>query len=117
MQWYDRGFNKMFPVLIPTLDFRWDTPFALDPRTFEVTWMSPNALQAGWEEHNHVAFAKANALVSGMKKNFLDMLLPILTVLILLIAVYLIWSGNNAINHNFQTMQQQFNQIPGYVPK
>lgn len=27
--WYARGINKFFPCLVPTLIFRWDTPFPL----------------------------------------------------------------------------------------
>jgi len=58
MEWFSGGLNKIFPVFIPTLEFKWDTPNPLDPKTFESTWHTPEARDAAWEEHQHVAFAR-----------------------------------------------------------
>jgi len=80
LEWYTAGINKFFPVLIPTLDFRWDTPFPLDPETFEPTWLSPEAFEAAWQEHQHVAFAKSAASQTGKKSRFPEWLFPLVIV-------------------------------------
>lgn len=106
-QWYARGINKFFPVLIPTLLFRWDTPFPIDPETFEPTVLSPEALEAAWQEHNHIAFAKANAAATGLKKNMIEKFAPLVIIGLLVIVGYLVWSGNNHMSQALFDLQQQ----------
>lgn len=107
MTWWDKGINKFFPVLVPTLEFKWDTPNPLDPTTFESTWHTPEARQAAWEEHQHIAFAKATATQTGPKSKIPPWLFPVLTVGLILIVLYLVWSGMAGLDERMFYLEQQ----------
>ena len=89
--WYDRGVQKFFPTIIPTLEFKWDTPNPLDPKTFQSTWHTPEARNAAWEEHQHIAFAKGTAAQVGKKSRFPEWFFPIITVGICVIILFIVY--------------------------
>lgn len=108
MKWYTGGFNRFFPVFVPTLRFRWDTPYPYNPETFEVTWLTPEAQQAGWEEHQHVSFSRAAAIVGGAKKaSMIERLLPIVAIGVSLIILYLVWKGISGLDYRMFLLEQQ----------
>lgn len=107
MMWFTRGLNKFFPVLIPTLEFKWDTPNPLDPKTFESTWHTPEARQAGWEEHQHIAFAKSTAIAAGRRSRFPEWLFPAVVIILLLAALYLSQSGMSGLDRRLFDLEQQ----------
>ena len=108
MLWYERGINKFFPVLVPVLEFKWDTPNALNPTTFESTWHTPEARQAAWEEHQHVAFARAAAVAAGTKTNkMITVLLPVITVGLVLIVLFIVYQGMAGLDERMFYLEQQ----------
>lgn len=112
MMWYARGINRLFGTLVPTLTFKWDTPNPLDPKTFERTWYSPESMQAGWEEHQHIAFARASAQVAGVKKTLLDRLFPLIVVGLILIVLFLVWKNFGALDQRMWNVEQAINNLP-----
>ena len=107
MQWYTRGLNKFFPILIPTLEFKWDTPNPLNPTTFVSTWHTPEARKAAWESHQHVAFAKGTAAAIGKKGRFPDWLFPAVTAGLILIVLYIVWQGMAGLDMRMFGLEQQ----------
>lgn len=97
LMWYARGFNRFFPILVPTLEFKWDTQNPLNPKTFESTWASPEQRNAAWEEHQHIAFAKAAAAQAGRKSRFPEWFFPLITLGVVLIVMWLVWGLNARI--------------------
>jgi len=109
MLWYDRGFNKLFPMLIPTLEFKWDTPNPLNPATFESTWHSPEARQAAWEEHQHTAFARAAAAQAGKKGLFGGMgswLLPVIAIILIAAVLFIVYKGLGGLDRRLFDLEQ-----------
>lgn len=98
LMWYDRGINRLFPSLIPYLEFKWDTPNPLNPNTFQSTWHTPEARHAAWEEHQHIAFAKA-ASPAIKKGRFPDWFFPLLTLGVCLILMFFLWQMNSKIDY------------------
>lgn len=97
LEWFDSGINKLSPVLIPTLEFKWDTPNPLNPTTFQSTWHTPEARHAAWEEHQHVAFAKAASPVIK-KSRFPEWFFPLLTIGVCLVLLFLVWNLGSRID-------------------
>ena len=111
MQWYARGINRFFPVLIPTLEFRWNSPFTVNQMTGETTWLTPEALNASWEEHQHKAYAQATQQATGKKGRFPDWLVPVATVGLLLIVLYIVWQGMAGLDLRMFNLEQQLKLI------
>lgn len=106
MMWYTRGLNKFFPILIPALEFKWDTPNPLNPKTFESTWYTPEARQAAWEEHQHIAFAKAAATQAGKKSRFPEWLFPAITIVLVLIVLIIVYNGMSGLDERLFNLEQ-----------
>lgn len=111
MMWYTRGVNKFFPILIPTLDFKWDTPNPLNPKTFTSTWCTPEAQHAGWEEHQHVAFAKGTAIATGKKGRFPEWFFPAITLGAVIIVLFIVWQGLGGLDQRLFALEQQLKLI------
>lgn len=106
MMWYTRGINKFFPALVPTLEFKWDTPNPIDPKTFESTWHTPEARQAAWEEHQHIAFARAAAAQAGRKSRFPEWLFPLITIGLVVIVLFIVWQGMAGLDERLFNLEQ-----------
>jgi hypothetical protein len=109
MQWYDRGINKLFPMLVPYAEYKWDTPRPLDPRTGKSTWLTPEAQFAAWQEHNHIAFAKGTQQQLGKKERFPAWFFPMITLGVLLIVMFMVYSQGNRIAGLEQTVHNIIN--------
>lgn len=107
MMWYNRGINKFFPAMVPTLEFKFDTPNPLNPKTFESTWHTPEARHAAWEEHEHIAFAKATAAAAGGKSRFPDWLFPLITIALVLVTLFFIYQGMQGLDRRLFDLAQQ----------
>jgi hypothetical protein len=111
-QWYDRGFSKLFPTLIPTLDFRYNAPYPINPETFDVEWKTPDMIEAAWQEHNAQEFAKGVQVQGGGKKSRLaPWLLPIVACVLIIAVGFILFQQIGAVNKNFTTLQQQINTL------
>jgi hypothetical protein len=106
-QWYTRGINKLFPYLIPTLEFKWDTPNPLDPETWQSTWYTPETMNAAWQEHQHQDFAKGVSAQMGQKKRFPDWFFPVITLVVVLAILYYVYTTNTAMQSQLNLIQQQ----------
>lgn len=98
MQWYDRGINKLFPMLVPYAEYKWDTPRPLDPRTGKSTWLTPETAAAAFQEHNYVAFEKGTQTQIGKKDRFPSWFFPVITLGVLLIIMFMVYSQGNRID-------------------
>lgn len=105
---WDKGINKMFPVLVPTMEWYWFSPYPTNPKAIQrydpkdkclypaVSWHTPELRNAAWEEHQYRAFTKAAGEISGGKKqNAIQKWLPLIALGIALIALFLAWRVGN----------------------
>lgn len=97
LQWYDRGINKFFPVLIPTLEFTWFCEEPYDPEKFEISHRSPEASHAARQEDNFMSFTKAAGKASGTKSRFPEWLFPAITIGAIVVIGYLVYSMSGQI--------------------
>jgi hypothetical protein len=113
MQWYDRGLSKMFPVLIPTLEFRWDSIYPIDPTTFETTWQSPELINANFQSNQQVAFAKgAQVQASGGKTGkYPQWLIPAVMIVIVVVMGYMIYKMQGQITGMYDYFNSLINSI------
>jgi hypothetical protein len=89
------------------MDFRFDTPYPLNPESFEVTWQTPEVLRAAWQEHNAQEFAKGVGSQGGAKKKEkfgIGTFLAIVAIALVIIVGYM-WYKNSA------TMAKDMNKI------
>lgn len=109
LHWYERGFNKIFPTLVPTLEFNWDTPNPLNfKKGGQSSWHTPEVRYYAWQEHSHNAYAKSTASVSGIKQNKLfTVVIPLIIIGILVIGIFFLYTNIQTINGNLQFLQQQ----------
>ena len=106
MMWYARGFNKFFPILIPTLEFKWDTPNPINPKTFKSTWHTPAARQASWEEHSHIAFAKGVGQQAGRKSRIPEWFFPAITIIAILVVLVIVYQGMGGLDQRMFNLEQ-----------
>lgn len=99
LMWYDRGFNKLNPVLVPYVEFKWDTPRPLDPKTFQSTWATPRTFAAAWSEQSHIAFAKGTSEQVGKKSRFPDWFFPAITICVVLIVAFLVYQQGQRLEY------------------
>lgn len=120
MEWYERGINKIFPALIPTMDFRYDTPYPLNPESFEVTWQTPEVVRAAWQEHNAQEFANgAHAQGStGKKKEKFGMgtFVAIVAVVLVLAVAWYMWKSMGTLGKGMNNLQNQINSMNNVKP-
>lgn len=103
---YTGGVNKFFPVWIPTLEFKWDTPNPQNPKTFESTWHTPEARHASWEEHQHIAFSKGIGMQIGKKSRFPEWFLPAITIVLILAVLYLTMQGLSGLDERMFNLER-----------
>jgi len=113
MQWYDRGLSKMFPVLIPTLEYKWDSMYPLDPSTFTTTWQSPELVQANFQSNQQVAFAKgAQVQASGGKSSkYPQWLLPVGMIAVVCVMGYMIYKMQGQISGMYDYINSMINAM------
>jgi hypothetical protein len=80
LQWYNRGIHQFFPMWIPSLDYKWDTDVALDPRKFTNTWDTPEARNAASSEDDWKGFNKGMQAQTGKKVTMFQQYLPWITI-------------------------------------
>lgn len=106
MLWFTRGINKFFPTLVPTLEFRWWSEYPVNPKTNQITWRTPEAVNAAWQTHQHEAYAKAAQVQSGAKKKFPEWLFPIIIAALVVVAIYISYQGIAALDQRMFEMEQ-----------
>ncbi len=111
-EWYTGGVNKLFPVLIPTLDFEWWNPNPRNPATGQIGWHTPEVEAAAYQGQSYVGLARAMAQqAGGGKRNKIMELIPIIILGVVIIMAYIVWTGQSQQAKNFQAMQEQINLI------
>ena len=107
MQWYARGINRFFPMLIPTSEFRWNNPNSVNQMTGEETWLTPEAMQAAWEERQHVAFAKGLPIAIGKKGRFPEWLFPLIIAGLILVVIFVMQQSLAGLDLRLFNLEQQ----------
>lgn len=97
--WYNRGIHQFFPTWLPTLDFTFDDPNALDPEKFKISWDTPEAREAAAQEENYRAFNKGLQVQTGAKGRFPDWLFPAITIGAIAIIGYLVYQQGQHMVH------------------
>lgn len=97
--WYSKGIHQFFPIPIPTLDFRFDSPNALDPETFENTWDTPEAREAAGQEENYRAFNKGLQSQLGKKSHLPEWFFPAITVGAVLVIGFLVYRQGQHLSY------------------
>lgn len=111
-EWFNGGVNKLFPTLVPTLDFRWDTPNPKDPETGETySWHTPEVEASGYQGHGYTAFARAAMQQGGIKRNKIMELIPILVLGAVIIIAAVGYQYLGSLNEQLGIIQQQINLI------
>jgi hypothetical protein len=103
----------MFPVLIPTLEYKWNSIYPLDPTTFETTWQSPELVQANFQSNQQVAFAKgAQVQASGGKSSkYPQWLIPAVMIGIVVIMGYMIYKMQGQIAGLYEYINSMINSV------
>ena len=111
MEWYTGGMSRFFPVLVPTLDFRWDSPNPIDPRTSQTSWHTPEVEAAAYQGQSYIGLSKAMASQIGGKKNKIMELIPLIVLGIIIILAFLVYTQGQQMTLNFRAMQEQINLL------
>jgi len=111
LEWWTGGVNRLFPTLVPTLDFRWDSPNPIDPETSVSSWHTPEVEAAGYQGHGYTAFARAAMQQAGGKPSKLMQLIPLIALGATIIVAFLVYTQGQQMAANFEAMQQQINLL------
>lgn len=99
LQYYDRGFNKLWGTWIPTLEFRWDSEYPLDPETFEPVNLTPEEAATMESGEDWQQFNKATREGGMAKGRFPEWFLPLCIVAVLLVVLFVYWRLSGQIAH------------------
>jgi len=111
LEWWTGGVNRFFPTLVPTLDFRWDSPNPIDPETSQSSWHTPEVEAAGYQGHGYTAFARAAMQQTGGKQSKLMQFLPLIILGVLIIMAFVGYQYLGSLNEQLGTIQQQINNL------
>lgn len=92
LMWYTRGIvHSFFPMFVPFLEFKHDTPQALDPTDFKHTWDTPEARGSTREEERFKALSRGFQAQAGKKQSSLERLLPWAAIGVTLIIGFMVY--------------------------
>ena len=89
--WYNKGVNMFFPVLLPTQEWRWNSPEPIDPKTSQSSWHTPEVRYSAWQEHSHKGFTAAAAAQVGKKQSSLERYMPLIILGVCMITLILVY--------------------------
>lgn len=95
--WYTRGLHQFFPCWIPSMDFTFATPNAIDPETFETTWKTPEVANASQQEDSMKAFSKGIQSQTGTKSKYPEWLFPMIIIGLIALIGYWIYQMSGQI--------------------
>lgn len=106
LTWWTRGLSRLFPVPVPTIEFWWYCPHALNPKAIQrwdddtkeilpaISWHTPEVRNAAWQEQQARGFAKAaQAQATGRKMSSIERYLPLVTFGMVLFLALLLWQN------------------------
>ncbi len=111
LEWWKSGINMFFPTLVPTLDFRWDSPNPSNPKTSQSSWHTPEVEAAAYQGQSYVGLAKAMAQQAGGKRNKLMELIPLIVLGLVIIVGFVVYSGMGNLSQQRSAIQQQINLL------
>lgn len=104
---YKRGIiNKLFPTLVPKLEFKWDTPNPLNPRTFQSTWHTPEVEEMGSGAREFEAFAKGVAQQAGEGKKLAPWFWNVVIIALILILAYMMYTSFQGLDMRLFNLEQ-----------
>ena len=107
--WWSAGMNFILPFWGKHADYRFDSPFPMNPDTFEYTAGSPEALLALTKEKDIRDYNRANEIVSKGKESKLQQYRPLIMLAgfaILGYLVYTIMKKQDSIGLALNVLQQ-----------
>jgi hypothetical protein len=90
MRLYQGGVNKIFPVMVPTLEYNWTSENPIDRSTGEPSsWRTPDIAGAAWQGSQFSAFTKA--ISAQVAKKGLAGMLPYIIIagVVILVGIFL----------------------------
>ena len=111
MEWYTGGISKIFPVLVPTLDFRWDSPNPVDPETSQGSWHTPEVEAAAYQGQSYVGLSKAMAAQVGGKRNKILEIIPLIILGLVVIIGFIVYTGMANLSGQVGGLQQQIDLL------
>jgi hypothetical protein len=109
LEWYTGGINKLFPTLVPTLDFEWHNPNPRNPATGTVGWRTPEVEYAAFQGQSYVGMARAMAQQAGMKRNKIMELIPLIILGVVIIIGFVMYQYMGSLNEQMGALQQMIN--------
>ena len=110
LEWYNGGVNRLFPTLVPTLDFEWWNPNPRNPATGQISWHTPDVEAAAYQGQSYVGLARAMAAQGGgAKRNKIAELVPIIVLGVVIIIAIVGYQYFGSLNQQLGAIQQQIN--------
>lgn len=105
MRLYEGGVNKLFPVMVPTLEYNWTSENPIDRTTGEPSsWKTPDIAGAAWQGSQFAAFTKAIA-AQVAKKGLAGMLPYILIAGVVILAAIFLYSQIQGLSGEIQSLK------------
>ena len=94
---FDKGLSSLFPTKITAYDFRWNSPYPVDPNTGDPAVLSPEVEKALDQEGILLAAyqnqGQAALSTSKGKGGFLEKMMPIIVIVLALAVAYLVYTN------------------------
>ena len=106
-EWYTGGVNRLFPTLIPTLEFRWDDAIPRDPSAKgDVVVRDPEVEAAAYQGQSYVGLARAMNQQAGIKRNKIQELIPLIILGVVIIIGFVVYTGMAGLQQQIGALQQ-----------
>jgi hypothetical protein len=107
LYWFARGIHQFFPQWIPSYDFSFDSPHAMDPKDFHNTWDTPQTRNASSQADSFRAFARGIQSQTGKKSGLPEWLFPVIIIGLICLLGYWIYQMSGQIAQLFVLLQQR----------
>jgi hypothetical protein len=110
--WYKKGVHGFFPTRVAALDFSWWNENPIDPKTGEVTTVSPTSRFYKNQEESMVNYGKAQSKVSGKKSSPMMQYLPIIAIAIAVLGFGFLFMKMQGINNSITMLAEYYKSLP-----
>ena len=108
LRFYEKGLSSFFPTKITAYEFRWNSPYPVDPNTGEPVMLSPDVEKALDQEgalRDYAGSQQAALSSKGLKLGGMEKFMPIILIVLAIAVGYLVYTNFQAGKNDKVTQQ------------
>lgn len=109
--WYKGGIHFIFPTKVNSLEYNWSSVYPHDPDDYKVVWETPETRKVLLTEEWVKSYGRGFTPQTTKKQGLLMQYLPFITILLLVIFAFWVYSNFNGIANSLNDLANKINTI------